>query len=655
MNRLVSILPVAYRSNGFVPLRTMSLAALNSSEEELAIGCRPNIMDVKNDIIDDTPSPSPERSSRHRRVHPPILVDLPVTRGEGGQTSFSASTGSSLEFSDVDDSNGRIVKNAEKPPLPGKFSPSKMLPLGETIAIAQHGRSRSWTSLLFKGLSRSKSASQTDLKNIDDALSIPISPAIPLEAPQQAVSWPTLPGGAIGLKNVGNTCFINAAIQCLRWCPALALSLIPDLLEKAKGTGAMPITPEVGALDVHEAALARASASEAMEVTLEPQESSDPVEEPSEDSKPKERPKKGDLADAFRYLVTELFVSPASTVVDPAKFFEIFRRFPDADDLLNGGQHDCQELLVTLLHLLHEDLKIEDDVCAMDVDEEPSNEEARKAERHWQTYLSKESSLITKLFAGQLQSSVVCSKCQGRFTMYEPFFSLSLPLVREPAKNAWLKPSFLNGSSTTIQDCLSAFASEEKMEGGEAFDCEKCAEKTSASKHLRVFRLPPVLLLSLNRFKQKNNGATDKLTGTVTFPLEGLSLQPYQSLESPHTTEECTYDVVAVANHYGGLAGGHYQAFCRTTQAALDISEFTEISSNDEDNYIAPPAIWTSYDDDIVNKIMNPAKQVVSEHAYMLVLARRHPQKYTLTPARPSSSKGNVWHSRKRSNGGDTQ
>jgi ubiquitin C-terminal hydrolase len=51
-------------------------------------------------------------------------------------------------------------------------------------------------------------------------------------------------------------------------------------------------------------------------------------------------------------------------------------------------------------------------------EDEPKEEsESAKADREWARYLSAEDSPITQLLAGQLQSSVVCHKCNSRFTM----------------------------------------------------------------------------------------------------------------------------------------------------------------------------------------------------------------------------------------------
>ena len=94
-----------------------------------------------------------------------------------------------------------------------------------------------------------------------------------------------------------------------------------------------------------------------------------------------------------------------------------------------------------------------------------SEAEAAKAARMWDKYLRVDNSPITDLFCGQLQSTVHCHKCGRRFTMYEPFWDLSLPLTREGkgGLGAWL-----SGKTTpaSIMDCMQGFFGDEKLEVG---------------------------------------------------------------------------------------------------------------------------------------------------------------------------------------------
>lgn len=132
----------------------------------------------------------------------------------------------------------------------------------------------------------------------------------------------------------------------------------------------------------------------------------------------------------------------------------------------------------------------------------------------------------------------------------------SLPLAKEGKSGSfsWLG---LKGTPASIQDCLAAFTADEKLEvggrvprcktvacwlcrcmhsysqqcqgsstalpsevhilithpplhacvpalqGAEAFHCERCGDRTPATKHLRVHRFPEVLVLQIKRFKYK--------------------------------------------------------------------------------------------------------------------------------------------------------
>ena len=104
---------------------------------------------------------------------------------------------------------------------------------------------------------------------------------------------------------------------------------------------------------------------------------------------------------------------------------------------------------------------------------EPSNEEGNdspkaesevvKAERMWHKYLSRDCSLVTDLFAGQLQYVRTCHKCNSRTTTYETFWELNLPLAKE---DRFLSFWFNSGRGpSSIEDLLRAFTAGEEMRG----------------------------------------------------------------------------------------------------------------------------------------------------------------------------------------------
>ena len=138
----------------------------------------------------------------------------------------------------------------------------------------------------------------------------------------------------------------------------------------------------------------------------------------------------------------------------------------------------------------------------------------------------------------------------------------------------------------TLEDCLDAFAEEEKIP--EAY-CSKCKDFQVQTKRMSLWRLPPVVIIQLKRF-QFTQHMKRKLRDFVRFPLEGLDLSRIMATdgsknirkngrekhikENEDADDSCTsshmngdsgrgeklYDLFAVVHHQGALSGGHYVA-----------------------------------------------------------------------------------------------
>lgn len=107
-----------------------------------------------------------------------------------------------------------------------------------------------------------------------------------------------------------------------------------------------------------------------------------------------------------------------------------------------------------------------------------------------------------------------------------------------------------------------------------AYECLVCQEKVTAEKNSKLYRLPPILMLCLQRFSSgvKNNKKID-------FPLTGLDMAPY--LEKVQPGEDHIYDLYGVVNHTGSLQFGHYFSYV----------------------YNEPAGKWFEYNDSIVKEI----------------------------------------------------
>lgn len=66
--------------------------------------------------------------------------------------------------------------------------------------------------------------------------------------------------------------------------------------------------------------------------------------------------------------------------------------------------------------------------------------------------------------------------------------------------------------------------------------CSQCKENQMHFKRLEIFRLPPVLVIQLKRFKQAGNHWR-KLTSLVDFPVRNLNMEQYLSKANPFSTD----------------------------------------------------------------------------------------------------------------------
>uniref|UniRef100_A0A4W3I0Q8 Ubiquitin carboxyl-terminal hydrolase 33 n=1 Tax=Callorhinchus milii TaxID=7868 RepID=A0A4W3I0Q8_CALMI len=206
-------------------------------------------------------------------------------------------------------------------------------------------------------------------------------------------------------------------------------------------------------------------------------------------------------------------------------------------------------------------------------------------------------SVISDIFDGTIVSSVQCLTCDRVSTTLETFQDLSLPIPgkEDLAKlhsashqtslvkagscgeaytpQGWIayvmeyiKRCVLNfwfwGPVVSLQDCLAAFFARDELKGDNMYSCEKCKK----FRHELMF--------------------STKINNHVSFPLEGLDLQPFLAKESP--PQITTYDLLSVICHHGTASCGHYTAFClndlNSRWYEFDDQSVTEVSESTVQN-----------------------------------------------------------------------
>eukprot|EP00730_Choanoeca_flexa_P015595 TRINITY_DN7194_c0_g1_i5.p1 TRINITY_DN7194_c0_g1~~TRINITY_DN7194_c0_g1_i5.p1 ORF type:complete len:714 (+),score=89.61 TRINITY_DN7194_c0_g1_i5:50-2191(+) len=182
-------------------------------------------------------------------------------------------------------------------------------------------------------------------------------------------------GGKRGLCNLGNTCYMNAVLQCLSQLDPLVQPLL-ELSWK------------------RETADRQASTA---------------------------------LADALANVLHGLW-DDSTLPITPRRFKRALER---VNDMFYGYyQHDAQELLRSLLFAAHDDLNRRgkaDFLPAPDYDKLHACMERWQATRKF--CQSRDDSLVLDCFQGWLKSTLQCTHCKTTSSTFEPFLDLSIPVA----------------------------------------------------------------------------------------------------------------------------------------------------------------------------------------------------------------------------------
>eukprot|EP00892_Ulva_mutabilis_P005555 jgi/Ulvmu1/3371/UM156_0028.1 len=231
-----------------------------------------------------------------------------------------------------------------------------------------------------------------------------IQPFRSADAVTEADAKGSLPG-FVGLQNLGNTCFMNSALQCLSHC-------VPVL---------------------------RVFLSSSFEDDLNPE---NPLG------------KKGEMAMAFGELAQKLWRHNVK-YISPDGFKRTLGRH--AAQFQGYEQHDSQEFLSYLLDMLHEDLNRVRNKPYIEEGEDAGRTDEELAEEAWNSYRARNDSAIVDHFQGLLKSTLDCPNCGHHKRKFDPFMYLSVPL---PGANTVLRRfTFLpmEGSTRPREYCVKVY------------------------------------------------------------------------------------------------------------------------------------------------------------------------------------------------------
>lgn len=303
------------------------------------------------------------------------------------------------------------------------------------------------------------------------------------------------------LANIGNTCYLNSAIQALRHIPLFVKFIKNDNESESETSWKKWIHTD--------------------------------------------RTESYTLLEETSALVKALSVpSHPGTTIIPRRFVTTFIQYgrKHSDAIGIGSQADAAEALQLVIDGIHTQLArhVSFSLQGNLTDRPPDVLQYIASLNSWNSFWSKEYSDVLNIFYGQTHTKLICKQCSTVSSSYEPWNMLKVSI-----------PGSEGGIAPTLLECIAdTFATEEIHD----YECDNCKKKTIASKEHSISRFPPVLILVLKRFT--NSG--QKIRARISYDENNLDLSPWRSWTSLQSVGKSCYSMCATIEHMGSLRGGHY-------------------------------------------------------------------------------------------------
>ena len=408
--------------------------------------------------------------------------------------------------------------------------------------------------------------------------------------------------GKCGLRNIGNTCYMNSILQLLLHCKPL----ISFLVKKNKLAEDNTTIVEKADFEffLEKGSIENVARDERKRLKL--------------DADAEVSISRADLHNHMSTSITvelakiiDTLINKGASVITPVSFKQTIDK--KIASFRGFSQQDAHEFIIHILDLIIEETGIESEPVINNV---PSSitvylnllEDCKNKMKVTES-LDEKKSIIEVLNNFRHDNKSIITKYNGlKYIIelykkkYNPFiYQIQSVMINNVECTECKNVSSSYEHSPIIQLYVYEFLTQSleqliKPEVIENYKCSVCNENRTVNKTTKIWRTPSVLFIQLKRFEVLPNGRIRKNNTDVDIPLT-LDLSPYcdESMETDLVINR-KYKLKGYSNHLGSMSGGHYTADCMC---------------------IVDNKTWYHFDDSNVSR--NTNKMIDTSNAYILM------------------------------------
>ena len=249
------------------------------------------------------------------------------------------------------------------------------------------------------------------------------------------------------------------------------------------------------------------------------------------------------------------------------------------------GQNDAHEFLY--LFGLHGEVNRVRNARYREMVDKDGESDA-EAEQRWVGYLLEhDDSIVYDHFGGVLKCATVCTSCGNRTLSFDPILDLSLACPAATASS--LADGGDSTTAHSLLQLINNFLAKERLSGANQLVCSKCKKLQDADRSFTVCQWPDHLVLHLKRFNSRGVKSSAPVSLVERFQVEGRRRASFINTSSSSRSQLTTasvqtfqYQLSGIVCHEGSSHGGHYIAYVRRGGGSLSTSAPMPSSASDE-------------------------------------------------------------------------